>query len=291
MSWKSLAKVVVPLLVAALCAPVSAAAQSEGDFAATVAKLVRHLEAAEAEVQAEIEAVDRCIDDPDCVVLEDPDTGGLWIHTRDELLLALRLLFMGESASGPDGQIVSDEKFDELVRKVVAQKPETKRRLVDGLRARLVDERTELIAMRGLLAAELASTMGGASSAAASVDASASAAAAGDAGGSGSGPFEGMRTAVLDVNGYRVTVPVGDRVEYTVHCFATSLETQQDASAPPRRAANEQELVESIKNHPNACVPDAYYDRQLVIDVLVRQADGGPRLIGRVEGYDPGSGS
>lgn len=83
-----------------------------------------------------------------------------------------------------------------------------------------------------------------------------------------------------------LNVPIGDDVEYTVHCRATSLETGQDASAPPRHANSYQELLDAIKNHPNACVPDENYDRRLGIDVLTRTATGGWEVLTTVEGSD-----
>jgi hypothetical protein len=75
-------------------------------------------------------------------------------------------------------------------------------------------------------------------------------------------------------------LPEGDDVWYVVHCKGTSKETGQDATVPFRVANNDQELRDSIKAHPNGCIPDQYYDRQLVIEVIARN-----RATGRDEIY------
>jgi hypothetical protein len=80
-------------------------------------------------------------------------------------------------------------------------------------------------------------------------------------------------------------LPEGDDVTYVVHCHGTSKETGDDATVPFRVANDAQELRDSIMAHPNGCVPDQYYDRRLVIEVIaMNRATGEKEIYATVTG-------
>lgn len=97
---------------------------------------------------------------------------------------------------------------------------------------------------------------------------------------------QGKGTGTLDLPEWGLRgLPEGNDVTYVVHCRGTSKETGNDATVPFRVANNDQELRDSIKAHPNGCVPDQYYDRRLVIEVIVwNHATGEEEIYATVTG-------
>jgi len=78
----------------------------------------------------------------------------------------------------------------------------------------------------------------------------------------------------VEVDGSGLTLPEGDDVHYTIHCKGTSRQTGLDATVPSRNAHDLEELQKQIGYHPNGCISDEDYDRQLIIDALTRSATG-----------------
>ena len=79
-----------------------------------------------------------------------------------------------------------------------------------------------------------------------------------------------------DVPGWGVRVPYGDEVRYRIRCrgWSTDDPKGEPTEVPPRHAANYKELLEQIKEHPNGCISDEYYTRELIIVPFTQSGDG-----------------
>ena len=266
------AKTAVALLVGTLAIPASAADVAEDDFAGIVASLVDQLTAAESVVQAEIDVIDRCVDDPECYVFGGAGAA-IAIATRGQAEWNARLLLDPAFASALTG--LTEEGWSKYAPRRFTQSPKKKRRLLRGVHLNLVNERADLVAMRALLAEELASLPSQETSDAPVTEPPVD--------GDGAGPnlpegdgAEGTSSAVLRDFGIDPDrIAWGDDIGVAVICSIISTENGNEIARPKFRAPSREEIAETIAKLPNGCQPTATRNTQLIIE-LTRIGDPAP---------------